>query len=78
MFHPLQGDLSALKDSEVEERLSSLIKKYNFAARTNNYTLLTQIQTFVNIYRDELSRRYQKNLSQNSYDKDLDQLINVE
>lgn len=78
MFHPLQGDLSALKDNEVEEHLSSLIKKYNFAVRTGNHNLLTQIQTFVIIYRDELSKRYQKSLAQPSYDKDLDQLINVD
>jgi len=79
MFHPLQGDLSSLKDSEVEQRLQELTKKYFQAQRIGNTDLLTQISSFVTIYREELSQRHQKNLK-NSQDinGDLDQLINVD
>ena len=78
-FHPLEGDLSQLKDSEVEQRLQELTKKYFQAQRIGNYNLLTQLSTFVNIYREEMSRRYAASTSKNSgLSGDLDQLINVD
>lgn len=76
MFHPFEGDLSQLKDSEIEERLFELNKKYSIASRLNDPYLLTQVATFVNIYRDELSRRYLTKTK--DADTDLDQLINVD
>ena len=76
MFHPFEGDLSQLKDNEVEERLFELNKKYYIASRLNDPYLLTQVATFVNIYRDELSRRYLAKTK--DADTDLDQLINVD
>ncbi len=77
MFHPLQQDLSNLSDSEVENKLQELSRKYFAAQRMGNRDLLTQVSTFVNIYRNELSRRYMtKNTG--DLDRDLDQLINVD
>jgi hypothetical protein len=79
-FHPLEDNLSSLKDSEVEQKLQELTKKYFQAQRMGNYQLLTQLSTFVNISRDEMTMRYAKSSSanQSSYDGDLDQLINVD
>lgn len=77
MFHPFEGDLSQLKDNEIEERLQDLTKKYFTAQRLGNHELLTQLSTFVTIYRQELSNRYRTKLKSNE-DRDLDQLINVE
>ena len=76
MFHPLEGDLSLLKDTEIEQKLIDLNKKYYAAARMGSRDLLTQLSTFITIYRDELSNRYARKLKQN--DDDLDQLINVD
>lgn len=76
MFHPFEGDLNQLKDSEVEERLHELTKKYFQAARLGKPELLTQLSTFVTIYKEELSKRLRKNSS--PVDGDLDQLINVD
>jgi len=76
MFHPFEGDLSELKDTEIEQRLIELNKKYYAAARMGSRDLLTQLSTFITIYRDELSNRYARKLKQN--DDDLDQLINVD
>ena len=76
MLHPFGGDLSQLKDSEVEERLHELTKKYFQAARLGKPELLTQLSTFVTIYKEELSMRLRKNSS--PADGDLDQLINVD
>ena len=77
MFHPLEEDLSQLKDNEVEEKLRDLTKKYHQAMRLGNIDLLTQISTFVNIYRNELSKRLLAK-TKNNDDTDLDQLINVD
>ncbi len=79
-FHPLEGDLSTLKDNEVEKILQDLTKKYFQAQRFGNQQLLTQLSTFVTIYRDEMNQRYLKASKVNSdnFDGDLDQLINVD
>jgi hypothetical protein len=76
MFHPLESDLSLLKDTEIEQKLIELNKKYYAAARMGSRDLLTQLSTFITIYRDELSNRYARKLK--SDDNDLDQLINVD
>jgi hypothetical protein len=76
MFHPLEGDLSLLKDTEIEQKLIELNKKYYAAARMGSQDLLTQLSTFITIYRDELSNRYARKLKND--DNDLDQLINVD
>ena len=76
MFHPLGGDLSQLKDQEVEEKLIELNKKYYAAARLGSVDLLTQLSTFITIYREELSKRNAQKLKQ--ADDDLGQLINVD
>jgi hypothetical protein len=76
MFHPLESDLSSLKDNEIEQKLIELNKKYYAAARLGSRDLLTQLSTFITIYRDELSMRYARKNQQN--DDDLGQLINVE
>jgi hypothetical protein len=76
MFHPLESDLSQLKDQELEERVQELTKKFYVAQRLGKPELLTQISTFVTIYKDEMSRRYRDRLN-TGLDGDLDQLINV-
>ncbi len=76
MFHPLEEDLSKLKDNEVEEKLQELSRKYFLAQRLGKPELLTQIGTFVTIYKQEMSKRLLAK-AQGPYDTDLDQLINV-
>ena len=76
MFHPFEQNLSDLKDSELESKISELSRKYCQAQRLGNAQLLTQIETFITIYREEMKRRY---LTQKTdLDNDLDQLINVD
>ncbi len=77
MFHPLEQDLSRFKDSEIEERIIDLNKKYFAAARLGKPELLTQIYTFMKIYKEELGNRYAEKLK-GQLDNDLDQLINVD
>ncbi len=76
MFHPLIGDLSDLKDQEVENKLLELNKKYYAAARLGSQDLLTQLSTCITIYREELIKRHARKLK--DADNDLGQLINVD
>ena len=76
MFHPLIGNLSDLKDQEVETKLLELNKKYYAAARLGSTDLLTQLSTVITIYREELAKRHAQKLKQ--ADGDLGQLINVD
>lgn len=76
MFHPFEGDLTQFKDQEIENKLIELNKKYYAAARMGSRDLLTQLSTFITIYRDELSRRHSVKLKNGN--DDLDQLINVD
>ena len=78
MFHPFQEDPKELTDTELTQKISELSKKYTQAARLGQGQLLTQLQTFVTIYRDELRRRAMQAMKTNDQDKDLDQLINVD
>jgi hypothetical protein len=76
MFHPLEQDLTKLTDAEVEAKVQELSRKYFAAQRLGKPEMLTQIATFVTIYKQEMSRRYIEK-SRNDYDTDLGQLINV-
>lgn len=76
MFHPLEQDLTELKDAEIEQKLIELNKKYYTAARVGSRDLLTQLSTFITIYRQELSKRNAQKLKNGN--DDLDQLINVD
>ena len=76
MFHPLEGDLSLLKDQDVELKLIELNKKYHTASRLGSRDLLTQLSTFITIYRQELAKRHADKMK--STDSDLGQLINVD
>jgi hypothetical protein len=75
-MHPLAGDMSTLKDSELENKISDLTKKYFM---TNNTGIKAQIATLLENYRNELSIRRSsewKKMVENR-DKDLDKLINI-
>jgi|TARA_B100001094_G_scaffold84117_1_gene80444 hypothetical protein len=78
MFHPLEENLSEVSTSDVELKLSELNKKYYQAQRLGNNQLLTQLQTFVTIYRNELRQRAIQAKFDEEQEKDLDQLINVD
>ena len=76
MLNPFSGDLSELSDNDLHEKIQSLSKKYITAQRLGKNEMLTQIQTFITIYKQELTVRAAKNkLDDND---DLNNLINVE
>ena len=75
-MHPLIGDLSGLKDGEVDSKINDLTRKY-FA--TNNFEVQQQIAMVLDSYKEELAKRqrtaYDKMM--NTRNKDLDKLIKV-
>lgn len=76
MFHPLESDLRELKDSDLEEKVQDLTRKYYSACRLGYTDLLTQLSTFLTIYKEEMSRRNREKFK-NDDNGDLGQLINV-
>ena len=78
MFHPFEENVRALKEEELTKRIGELSRKFAIASRLGQKEVLTQLQTFVTIYRDELRRRAMQPIKTNDQDKDLDQLINVD
>jgi len=78
MINPFTEDLSKLSETELDQKISELTKKYYQIARLGNNELLTQVQNFITIYRDELQTRTVKRRLSDNNDDDLDQLINVD
>lgn len=77
MFSPLGSNISDLKDQEIETKIQELSKKYWLAYRLGKPEMLTQISTYITIYKDELATRNQQR-AKTELDGDLDQLINVD
>ena len=75
-MHPLIGDLSTLKDSEVDSKINDLTRIY-FA--TTNFELQQQIVMALETYKVELAKRQQNAYEKmmNTRNKDLDKLIKV-
>ena len=75
-MHPLVNDLSSLKVSELENKVSELTRKY-FA--THNFDVQQQIVMVLETYKEELARRQREEYEKmmNSRNKDLDKLIKV-
>ena len=79
MFNPLLDDLSRFKDTELDEKISDLNKKYNIALRMGNSSIAMQIAMSLEAFRSELMRRHQEASKKllNKQNKDLDGLINI-
>lgn len=77
MFNPLVEDLTKLKDTEIDEKISSLGRKYMIASRTMGGGVLVQIATLLEQYKAEQIRRQMKAMTDlaKRTDKNLDGLI---
>ena len=75
-MHPLAGELTTIKDSELESKIQDLTKIY-FQSR--NMDMRTQIASLLEDYNTELSKRRSEQLKKmmDSRDKNLDKLIKV-
>lgn len=79
MFNPLLPDLSNLKNEDIDNKITELMKKYTIAARSGQGGVCNQISLVLGCYREEQQKRYiaanQKLLNQN---KNLEDFINVD
>jgi len=76
MINPFLEDLSHIKDSELEDKIQDLSKKYWL---TSNPSIKMQIASYIDIHREELKARQAKALNQQfqTRNKDLDNLIQI-
>jgi hypothetical protein len=75
-MHPLAGDLSVLKNAELESKIGDLTRKY---FQSNNTDVKQQIGQLLETYREEQQKRQKEEYEKlmNSQDKSLDKLINI-
>lgn len=75
-MHPLVNDFSHLKDSEVENKIGELTRKYFM---TRNVEIRGQIVMLLESYKEEAGNRQRAALEKlmENRDKSLDKLINV-
>jgi hypothetical protein len=76
MFNHLVNNVSDLTDSEVEDKIIELGRKYWM---TQNTDLRVQISTVLEMFKEELLVRRAKSMqrSQENGDNSLDNLINI-
>jgi len=75
-MHPLAGTFENLKDSEVEEKITDLTKKYFM---TNNPEMKKQIASLLEDYKQEIGKRRQLQLNKilSKNEKSIDKLVKV-
>jgi hypothetical protein len=75
-MHPLVENLNELKDSELENKILELSKKY---WQAGNPQVQNQISMILQMYNEELQTRRAKMWQQQyqNRDKGLDKLINI-
>lgn len=80
MFNPLLEDLSNFKDTELDEKITELNKKYTIALKMGNSGLATQIVISLDAFRSEVMKRQQEATKKllDKQRKDLDGLINID
>ena len=84
MLHPLQEDVTILKDDELEEKIRNLSKKFLIASRHYNQSVLSQMQMLLTTYKQEQTRRLNKqyqdtvNQAKKEVETDLNELVNVD
>ncbi len=76
VINPLAEDISKLKDTELENKIQDLSKKYWIA---KNADIKYQISLFIDMYREELKMRQARAWQEQTQkrNKDLDNLIQV-
>jgi len=74
LMHPLAGNLSEIKDQELETKIFDLTKKYFM---TVNPEVRQQMSMLLDSYNEELKKRRNANLAKIMANKDLDKLVKV-
>lgn len=81
MFNPLLGDLTKLKQEDLDNKIGELTKKYYIAMRLGQGGAAQQIALNLSAYKSEQQQRQfrsLKELNKKNEDTGLDDLINVD
>lgn len=79
MFNPLLPDLSNLKNEDIDNKITELMKKYFIAARSGQGAVCQQISVILEAYKQEQHARHIKaNQKLANQNKNLDDYINVD
>lgn len=60
MFNPLLENVRELSDDDLMERLNELQKKMTQASRAGMFNSISQMQTILAEYQEEMSRRHRE------------------
>lgn len=74
MFNPLADSFEELTDSQIQEKVTDLTKRY---FQTRNPELQNQISVMLDMFRQEQTERMYKKKQQDEDDPDVDNLINI-
>jgi len=74
MFNPLADNFEDLTDSQIQEKVQDLTRRYY---QTSNPGLQNQIAVMLDMFRQEQTIRMYKQKQQDDDDPDLDNLINI-
>jgi fructose-1,6-bisphosphatase/sedoheptulose 1,7-bisphosphatase-like protein len=79
MYNPLLGDVTKIKDADLEAKILDLSKKYSISARMGHGGVCEQIISALAMYKDEMYRRQVESTQKiiKKQDNDFDDLINV-
>jgi len=76
MFNPLVDSFEDLNDTQLQEKIQDLSRRY---FQTRNPGLQNQIVVMLDMFKQEQTARlYKKQNSDNDEDSDLDNLINID
>ena len=74
MFNPLADNFEDLTDSQIQEKVQDLTRRYY---QTRNPGLQSQIAVMLEMFRQEQTLRMYRQKQQDDDDPDLDNLINI-
>jgi len=74
MFNPLADNFEDLTDSQIQEKVQDLTRRYY---QTRNPGLQNQIAVMLDMFRQEQTTRMYRQKQQDDDDPDLDNLINI-
>ncbi len=79
MFNPLMPDLSKLKNEDIEQKITDLMKKYSIASRSGQGTVCQQISVILESLKEEQRKRYESaNKKMQEQNKNLDDYIQID
>jgi len=80
MFNPLLNDLSTLKDTDIDNKITELMQKYFLASKFGQGGVMHQLAVILEAYKEEQYRRQalaNKKLIQNQ-NQDLGEFIKID